>query len=99
MDELRARLAEGADLQVLDVRRPAEWRAGHIAGAVHIPLNELPARAGELDREAPVAIICASGYRSSIATSVLERAGLPAVINVVGGMNAWNGAKYEVSTQ
>jgi glyoxylase-like metal-dependent hydrolase (beta-lactamase superfamily II) len=97
VDELRARLAEGADLQVLDVRRPAEWRAGHIAGAELIPLNELPARAREVDSKRPVAIICASGYRSSIAASLLERAGLPSVINVVGGMNAWNGAKYEVA--
>jgi glyoxylase-like metal-dependent hydrolase (beta-lactamase superfamily II)/rhodanese-related sulfurtransferase len=97
VDELHARLAESADLQVLDVRRPAEWRAGHIAGAMHIPLNELAARAGELDPKRPVAVICASGYRSSIAASVLERAGLARAINVVGGMTAWSGAKYEVA--
>lgn len=97
VDELHARLAENADLQVLDVRRPAEWRAGHIAGATHIPLNELAARAGELDPKRPVAVICASGYRSSIAASVLEQAGLARPINVVGGMTAWNGAKYEVA--
>ncbi len=99
VDELNARLAESSDLQVLDVRRPPEWRAGHIARAAHIPLSELATRAGELDPKRPVAIICASGYRSSIAASILERSGLSGVVNVVGGMNAWNGAKYDVSTQ
>ena len=53
VDELAARIAEGGAGQVLDVRRPAEWKAGHIASAVHIPLNELSSRAAELDRVAP----------------------------------------------
>ncbi len=97
VDELAARISEGADLRVLDVRRPAEWSAGHIAGAVHIPLNELAERSGALHRDRPVAIICASGYRSSIATSVLERLGFRKAINVVGGMTAWMGARYEVA--
>jgi hydroxyacylglutathione hydrolase len=96
VDELKTRIDEGAALTVLDVRRPGEWSAGHIAGAVHLPLHELEKRAASLDRERPVAIICASGYRSSIATSVLERLGFRGFANVVGGMNAWNAAKYEV---
>jgi len=50
------------------------------------------ARAAELDSSAPVAAICAGGYRSSIATSLLERAGFRRITNVVGGMTAWNGA-------
>jgi len=99
VDELHARITEASAAQVLDVRRPAEWRAGHIAGARHIPLSELAARAGDLDPKRPVAVVCASGYRSSIAASVLERQGFSAAINVVGGMTAWNGAKYDVSTQ
>ncbi len=98
VDELKARLAEGADLTVIDVRRPGEFQAGHVAGAVHIPLHELGKRApAALDPEKPVAIICASGYRSSIATSVLERLGFRHFSNVVGGMNAWNAAKYETA--
>jgi hydroxyacylglutathione hydrolase len=93
VDELAARIAEGAAGQVLDVRRPGEWKAGHIASAVHIPLNELPGRAAELDPSSPTHIICASGYRSSIATSLLEQQGFPRVTNVVGGMGAWTAAK------
>jgi hydroxyacylglutathione hydrolase len=97
VDELKARIAEGADVTVVDVRRPGEWQAGHIAGAVHLPLHELEKRAASLDRDRPVAIICASGYRSSIATSVLERLGFRRFANVVGGMNAWHAAKYETA--
>jgi hydroxyacylglutathione hydrolase len=93
VDELAARIAEGAAEQVLDVRRPGEWKAGHIASAVHIPLNELPDRAAELDRSRPTHIICASGYRSSIATSLLEQRGFARAINVVGGMGAWTAAR------
>ncbi|HTR03393.1 MAG TPA: rhodanese-like domain-containing protein [Thermoanaerobaculia bacterium] len=97
VDELKARIEEGANLQVVDVRRPMEFQGGHIAGAVHVPLHELARRAASLDPDKPVAIICASGYRSSIATSVLERLGFRHFSNVVGGMNAWNAAKYETA--
>jgi len=97
VDELKARIEEGANLQVVDVRRPMEFQGGHIANAVHVPLHELARRALSLDPDKPVAIICASGYRSSIATSVLERLGFRHFSNVVGGMNAWNAAKYETA--
>jgi hydroxyacylglutathione hydrolase len=96
VDELRERLREDAGLQVVDVRREAEWQTGHVPGAVHMPLHKLSEQAASLDRSRPVAAICAGGYRSSIATSALERLGFPKVINVVGGMAAWTGAKYEV---
>ena len=99
VDELRARLEEGDDLAVLDVRRPGEWQAGHIAQAVSMPLHELAERAAALDRERPVAAMCAGGYRSSIATSVLERLGFRKIVNIVGGMAAWNAARYEISKQ
>ncbi|HVQ54942.1 MAG TPA: MBL fold metallo-hydrolase [Thermoanaerobaculia bacterium] len=99
VDELAARIGEGSDLAVVDVRRPGEWQSGHIAQAVSLPLHELEARAEMLDRERPVAAMCAGGYRSAIATSVLERLGFRKVTNVVGGMAAWNAAKLEVSTQ
>src|SRR5215472_2766340 len=97
VDELKARIAEGADVTVLDVRRPTEFQGGHVPGAVHLPLHELEKRAASLDRNKPVAIICASGYRSSIATSVLERLGFRQFSNVVGGMNAWHAAKYDTA--
>jgi hydroxyacylglutathione hydrolase len=59
---------------ILDVRRPDEWQAGHLAGAVHIPFWELERRSGELP-EGEVWVHCASGFRASIAASLLDRAG------------------------
>ena len=92
VDELRERLREDPDLQLVDVRRPAEWQAGHIPQAVSMPLHRLAELAGSLDRGRPVTAICAGGYRSSIGTSVLERLGFRQVTNVVGGMAAWGEA-------
>lgn len=76
--------------RVLDVRRAREWDAGHVEGATHIPLAQLADRVGELDRDAEWAVICATGYRSSIAASVLERAGFRSITNAMGGMSAWS---------
>jgi hydroxyacylglutathione hydrolase len=98
VDELNHRLAEGKAGQLLDVRRPGEWQAGHIAQARHLPLNELPGRASEVAREGPITAICAGGYRSSIATSLLERQGFGRVTNVVGGMAAWTNAGLQTVT-
>jgi len=95
VDELQHRLEEGAAPQLMDVRRPGEWQAGHIREARHVPLNELAARARDLDKSMPVTAICAGGYRSSIATSLLEQQGFTCVTNVVGGMTAWNNARFE----
>jgi len=82
----------GSGRRVLDVRRAREWEEGHLPGATHVPLAELPKRAEELDPAAEWAVICASGYRSSIATSVLERAGFTRVANAVGGLAAYHAA-------
>jgi len=59
---------------VLDVRRPDEWQAGHLAGAVHIPFWELEGRSGDVPA-GEVWVYCASGFRASIAASLLDRAG------------------------
>lgn len=75
--------------QVLDVRRRHEWQAGHIANATHVPLTELSARVGELDRDADWVVVCASGYRATIAASMLERAGFGKLTMGGGGMDAW----------
>jgi hydroxyacylglutathione hydrolase len=74
---------------VLDVRRDREWDEGHVAGATHIPLAQLPARLAELDRDQEWTVFCRSGYRSSIATSVLRRAGFRRVVNTAGGLDAY----------
>jgi rhodanese-related sulfurtransferase/glyoxylase-like metal-dependent hydrolase (beta-lactamase superfamily II) len=74
---------------VLDVRGPGEHGASHAPGAVNLPLPELIARVDELDAGRPTAVICASGYRSSAAASLLRRAGFARLWNVSGGTNAW----------
>lgn len=73
--------------RVLDVRRRREWDLFHLEDAAHIPLAELPNRVGELDRSAEWLVMCASGFRSGIACSVLERAGFTRVVNAVGGLD------------
>jgi hydroxyacylglutathione hydrolase len=95
--------AELADLRqrgafVLDVRTDSEYAGGHIPGARHLFAGELSDRLAELDREEPIYVICGSGYRSSVAASVLRRAGFPKVVNVVGGMNAWHERYGESAT-
>ena len=96
VEELAHRLHEAGAPQVVDVRRPAEWGAGHIPGALHIPLNHLAEGIRGLERALPYAVVCAGGYRSSIATSILERAGFERITNVVGGMTAWVNARLAV---
>jgi glyoxylase-like metal-dependent hydrolase (beta-lactamase superfamily II)/rhodanese-related sulfurtransferase len=81
--------AIGPGRRVLDVRRPFEWQEFHVEGASHIPLAQLPERLSELDRAADWLVVCASGYRSSIAASLLERAGFERVANATGGMDAY----------
>jgi rhodanese-related sulfurtransferase len=78
-----------AGRRVLDVRRSFEWESYHAAHATLIPLAELGARLGELDRDADWVVVCASGYRSSMAASLLERAGFAHVTNAAGGMDAY----------
>jgi hydroxyacylglutathione hydrolase len=73
----------------LDVRQPAEWAEGHTPRAVHIAGAEISRRAEEIPKERPVAAICGSGYRSSVAASVLKRRGHEEVYNVLGGMTGW----------
>jgi hydroxyacylglutathione hydrolase len=82
-------VSELEDTAVLDVRRRAEFWEGHVSGAENVPLDELPDRLGEIDRDRPLAVICAGGYRSSIACSILARAGFTNVRNVRGGTEEW----------
>jgi hydroxyacylglutathione hydrolase len=84
----RAREQQG-NLLVLDVRQPAEWAAARIPGALHLTGAELTRRADELPQDRPIAVICGSGYRSSVAASVLQRRGHREVFNVLGGMTGW----------
>ena len=84
-----------ARIAVLDVRRRGEFAESHIPGAQNVPLDEIPERVREIDREQPLAVICAGGYRSSIACGLLARAGFTKVMNVQGGTEEWQRQAYE----
>ncbi|GAB3988669.1 rhodanese-like domain-containing protein [Nocardioides marmoraquaticus] len=73
---------------VLDVREPVEWEHGHIDGAVHVPLQQLPGRVEELPRDQQLLVVCKVGGRSSQATAFLQEKGFEAV-NLAGGMIDW----------
>jgi hydroxyacylglutathione hydrolase len=95
--ELRRMLEEQDGLQVLDVRRGAEFNAGHAPRASNTPLSpRLREEAARLDTERPLAVICAGGYRSSAATSLLRPLGFRRLYNVEGGTGAWVTAGYPV---
>jgi hydroxyacylglutathione hydrolase len=93
--DLRPQLP-AADFQLLDVRTPREWDEGHLPGARYLFLGELKARLRELDPDRPVVVYCASGYRSSLAASLLQAGGIQKVHNVPGGFTAWTAAGYPV---
>jgi len=83
-------------LQLVDVRGPGEWKKGHISGARHIFVSELRSRLSELDPNKPTVVYCGSGYRSSIASSILKSAGFNGLWNVPGSWEAWRAAKLPV---
>jgi hydroxyacylglutathione hydrolase len=80
---------EREHVSVLDVREPGELSAGAIENSVSIPLGQLAARVGELDSGKLVVVHCKGGYRSSIASSILRRAGFRDIANLTGGFDAW----------
>ncbi len=97
---LAARLSAAAPLkpQVLDVRRRAEWDAGHIADASFLPLDRLASEMPALDPARPVVVVCAGGYRASTACSILAARGFTDLTNLEGGMAAWSKAGGAVTT-
>jgi hydroxyacylglutathione hydrolase len=96
VDELHGRIEEGGDLQIIDVRRAPEYEDGHVPGAHLSTLARLSEEATAFDGERPTAVICAGGYRSSAATSILESKGFRHLFNVTGGTSAWVKAGYSV---
>ena len=86
-------------MQVLDVRREAEWKAGHIADSELCPLDRFAHQIPWLDKSTPVAVHCKSGYRSTIACSLLKKAGYHNVTNVIGGFDAWTEAKLAYKSE
>jgi hydroxyacylglutathione hydrolase len=93
--ELNTLLPRG-DGQLLDVRTPREWDEGHLPGARYLFLGDLPGRLRDLNRDRPVAVYCATGYRSSLAASLLQAYGFREIRNVAGGYTAWTAANFPV---
>jgi rhodanese-related sulfurtransferase len=89
VDELEAQSKENPKLQVVDVRRPAEFATGHVPGAISRPLDRLERDLAGLDPTRPTAVICAGGYRSATGASLLQRLGFKDLRDVVGGTSAW----------
>jgi len=83
---------------VLDVREPVEWEHGHIDGAVHIPLMELPQRLGEVPPDGQTLVVCKIGGRSAQAVGYLVQQGIDAV-NLAGGMIEWAEAGRPMVTE
>lgn len=88
-DEAQKLIDEGA--QLVDVRVEHEWEVGHIAGATHLPLDELAERAGEIDKERPVVLYCRGGTRSTMAAAALADAGYDAA-KLTDGIVGWSEA-------
>jgi rhodanese-related sulfurtransferase len=83
-----AELLEAGGAELIDVREPEEWRAGHVPGARHVQLVELTAEAETIDRERPVIFGCRSGNRSRMAAEAFRQSGYDAY-NMAGGLQAW----------
>jgi rhodanese-related sulfurtransferase len=84
---------------VLDIRNPREWATRHIDCSVNIPLNHLQERINEIPRDRRIAIHCAGGYRSSIAAGILHQYGITHLIEMAGGLAAWEAAQLPVVSQ
>jgi rhodanese-related sulfurtransferase len=98
--DLRRLIEAQPALQLIDVRRAAEYQDGHAPGAITAPLIDLRKTLPKLplNPSQPTAVICAGGYRSSAATSILEQFGFANLTNVTGGTKAWIDAGYPVET-
>ena len=89
-EEFDRRRQSGELWQLLDVREAWEIDLARIEGSIDIPMNEIPARCGELDNSVPVAVLCHSGGRSAQVASYLAACGFERVVNIAGGIDAWS---------
>jgi rhodanese-related sulfurtransferase/glyoxylase-like metal-dependent hydrolase (beta-lactamase superfamily II) len=81
---------------VIDIRTPREWSAGHLDHSINLPLSQLQHHLDEVPRDRRIAVHCAGGYRSSIAASLLNQHGITNLIELAGGIAAWESAKLPV---
>jgi rhodanese-related sulfurtransferase len=83
---------------IIDIRTPREWSAGHLDQSINLPLSQLQSHISEVPRDRRIAVHCAGGYRSSIAASILNQYGITDLIELAGGITAWEAAKLPVVT-
>ncbi|ROR91861.1 rhodanese-like domain-containing protein [Nocardioides aurantiacus] len=95
LDQLETAMRDGA--AVIDVREPSEYAEAHVPGAQPMPMSQLGNRLAELDRTAPIYVVCASGNRSAAMTDLLVASGLDAY-SVAGGTSGWIRSGREVVT-
>jgi hydroxyacylglutathione hydrolase len=93
---LAEELASANPPWVVDIRTPREWGGKHIAGSINLPLSHLKEGASNLPRGTRIAVHCAGGYRSSIAAGILSRLGITDLVELAGGLAAWEAAKLPV---
>ena len=97
MDAATARSLTG-DATILDVREPFEYAAGHVAGSMHVPMNEVGARLDDIPRDRRVVVVCHLGQRSALVADFLRQRGVDAH-NLDGGLEAWAAAGFELGTE
>ena len=95
---LKTALATGDKPFLLDVRTPAEFAEGHIPGTVNVPLDQLPARLGELNahKVEDIVVVCRSGVRSARAAELMATAGFSKLTNLAGGTMGWASSGYPI---
>jgi len=90
LSELKGRLDDNPDLQVLDVRERSEWNAGHIPASIFEPWHDIDGLTDGLDASKPVAVVCGSGQRAAVGASLIQRFGVDEVVHVIdGGVPKW----------
>jgi hydroxyacylglutathione hydrolase len=98
MGDLTERILDGGNITVIDVRQESEWAGGHLPGAVHALAPDLPAIIDHLDREAPIAVHCATGSRAALGVSLLLQHGIADVWHVTDGVDAWSALGHPLIT-
>lgn len=98
VDVAQEKLAQGGSV-VVDVREPDEWQAGHVQGAIHIPVDQVMGRVDELPTDKDLLFICAAGVRSALACEMAAAMGRPAerLFNIEEGTPTWIERKYPTS--
>ena len=94
--QLAEMLGQNSDIQVVDIRQPAEVARGTVPGAEHIPMHTIPLRIQEIKQDKPVVLVCHSGARSAQACMFLAQNGFENIINLRGGMMGWAGSGLQV---